>query len=105
MSRHQRLTSQVDTVPSPGEWLDYRQVESQFGIRRTALLGLRRRNLVQWSKVPGSSFRYARASLERLVELNGQKPTPTDQAPINAKPLARKRKAAVQPPAAYRVFI
>lgn len=57
------------------EWLSYREVQAEFGIKKTALYG-RISKLVRVRVVPGDSKKWSRADLEKLCREHTSNPRP-----------------------------
>lgn len=81
---------------SRADFVGYRAVEAEFGIKRSALYRLRKRNLVGWSKPPGCSYLFSRASIRKLLHDNGQQPLAVTQ-PVPKAAARRARKASPTP--------
>jgi hypothetical protein len=78
-------------------YLTYQEVEREFGIKKSALYKLKDRNLVEWSKPPGSSYLFSRASLQQLMKDNGRTPGARATA-LKVTPILRRARKAASPP-------
>ena len=53
-------------------FLRYKEVEQEFGIKKSALFRLKDQNSIEWCKPPGSCFLFSRESLEQLTKTHGK---------------------------------
>jgi hypothetical protein len=78
-------------------YLTYKDVQREFGIKKTALYRLRAENKVESVKVPGVGYLFPRAGLERLMRNHAQTPTDKPRATTVRNTTAPIRKRTRRP--------